>query len=256
MISIGISGATGRMGRFSQTVIASSDGLAVGGLYAPGHEGDELKGGLCSGDPEALRRCDVILELCPAGPLWDNLKMWRSFDSHVVVGSSGLDADQLAELALDWEGSGSRCLVVPNFSTGAVLMMRFAELAASHFAAVEIIELHHDRKRDAPSGTALNTASRIAQARRAAGLGPIDRGTELVPGALGAQVEEVPIHSVRAPGLISHQEVILSGEGESLTVRHDTLNLSSFAAGIILALRSVGDLEHPLTVGLDSLLAI
>ncbi|MDE0170875.1 MAG: 4-hydroxy-tetrahydrodipicolinate reductase [bacterium] len=256
MISVGISGAPGRMGRLSLAALLPLDDLAVGGLYAPGHDGEDLSGHRCSGDPEALRHCDVILEFTNPDVAPANVSRWRSFDAHVVIGTSGYDSGRLAGLAEEWAGTARRCLVVPNFSVGAVLMMRFAELAAPHFASAEIIELHHEDKPDAPSGTSLNTAARIAAARRDAGLTPHGRGRELAPGALGAEVEGVPIHSVRAHGFVAHQEVILGGTGEYLTIRHDTTNYRAFAPGIILALREVSLLADPLTVGLESILGI
>ena len=256
MISVGISGAPGRMGLLSQAAIEPLEDLVVGGLYAPGHDDEPLAAGACSGDPEALRRCDVILEVTHPEVAPSNVSRWKSFGAHVVIGTSGYDSSRIARLRDEWEGSDRRCMVVPNFSLGSVLMMRFAEMAAPFFAAAEVIELHHDRKRDAPSGTALNTAARMGRARHEAGILPTDRGRELKDGALGAEVEGVPVHSVRSPGLLAHQEVILGGVGEYLTIRHDTTDRSSFAAGIVLALRSVSSLEEPVTVGLDGLLGL
>ena len=256
MISVGISGAPGRMGLLAQAAIEPLEDLVVGGLYAPGHDGEPLAAGTCSGDPEDLRGCDVILELTHPEAAPTNVSRWRSFGADVVIGTSGYDSARIAHLREEWEGSDRRCLVVPNFSLGSVLMMRFAEMAARFFAGAEIIELHHDRKRDAPSGTALNTAARMGRTRQEAGIPPTDRGRELKDGALGAVVEGVPVHSIRSPGLVAHQEVILGGVGEYLTIRHDTTDLASFAAGIVLALRSVASLEEPVTVGLDGLLGL
>ena len=256
MISVGISGAPGRMGRLSLSALLSQDDLRVGGLYAPGHDGEDLSGHRCSSDPEALRGCDVVLEFTNPDVAPANVTRWRSFGTHVVIGTSGYDGERLAALADEWAGSARRCLVVPNFSVGAVLMMRFSELAAPHFASAEIIELHHEDKPDAPSGTSLNTAARIGAARREAGRTPHGRGRELAPGALGADVEGVPIHSVRAHGFVAHQEVIFGGTGEYLTIRHDTTDYVAFAPGIVLALRAVPSLADPLTVGLESILGI
>ena len=256
MISVGISGAPGRMGRLSLGALAPLDDLAVGGLYAPGHDGEDLSGHRCSGDPEALRGCDVILEFTNPDAAPANVSRWHSFGAHVVIGTSGYDTGRLAALEDEWAGSARRCLVVPNFSVGAVLMMRFSEIAAPHFASAEIIELHHHDKPDAPSGTSLSTAARMGAARRDAGVTPHGRGRESVPGALGAEVEGVTIHSVRAHGFVAHQEVILGGTGEYLTVRHDTTDYIAFAPGIVLALRTVSSLESPLTVGLESILGI
>lgn len=256
MISVGVSGAPGRMGRFTLGALAPIDDITVRGLYAPGHGGEDISGHTCSGDPEALRGCDVILEFTNPDAAPANVSRWRTFDAHVVIGTSGYDADRVAALEAEWAGSARRCLLVPNFSLGAVVMTRLAELAAPHFPAAEIVELHHDRKLDAPSGTALNLAARIGGARREAGIGPVFRGSESAPGALGAEVEGVPIHSVRAPGMLAHHEVIFGGVGEYLTVRHDTTDNAAYAPMIVLALRSVGRLEAPVTVGLEVLLGL
>ena len=244
------------MGLLSQTAIEPLEDLVVGGLYAPGHDGEPLPGGTCSGDPEALRGCDVILEFTHPEAAPSNVSRWRSFGAHVVIGTSGYDSSRISRLREEWVGNARRCIVVPNFSTGSVLMTRFSEMAAPFFAGAEIIEMHHDRKRDAPSGTALATAARMGRARREAGIPPIDRGRMTEDGALGADVEGVPVHSIRSPGLLAHQEVILGGVGEYLTIRHDTTDRASFAAGIVLALRSVASLDEPVTVGIDGLLGL
>ena len=244
------------MGRISLAALVALDDLAVGGLYAPGHEGEDLLGYTCSGDPATLRGCDVILEFTNPEVAPSNVSRWKSFDAHVVIGTSGYDTGRLAALEDEWAGNTRWCLVVPNFSVGAVLMMRFAELAAPHFPSAEIIELHHEDKPDAPSGTALNTAARMGAAREAAGVEPHTRGRESAPGALGAEVEGVAIHSVRAHGFVAHQEVILGGAGEYLTIRHDTTDYAAFTPGIILALRAVSSLETPVTVGLESILGL
>lgn len=256
MISVGISGAPGRMGRLALHAVVPSEDLSVGGLYAPGHDGEDLSGHRCSDDPEALRGCDVILEFTNPEVAPANVTRWRSFDAHVVIGTSGYDTGRLAMLKEEWNDAAARCLVVPNFSVGAVLMMSFAERAARYFPSAEIIEMHHERKADAPSGTALNTAARMAAARERSGTAPHGRGRESAPGALGAVVEGVAVHSVRAHGFVAHQEVILGGPGEYLTIRHDTTDLAAFAPGIILALRKVSSLPVPLTVGLESLLGM
>ncbi|MBI4261390.1 MAG: 4-hydroxy-tetrahydrodipicolinate reductase, partial [Actinobacteria bacterium] len=171
---------------------------------------------------------------------------------HAVVGTTGITPDDLAEIErLLSEGGGrSNAVVAPNFAIGAVLMQRFAELAARWLPAAEVIELHHDRKADAPSGTAAATARRIAAARREAYAGP---GGESVAGVRGGEVEGVPVHSVRLPGLVAHQEVLFGGPGQVLSIRHDSLDRSSFMPGVLLAIRAV--VSRPgLTVGLDALL--
>jgi 4-hydroxy-tetrahydrodipicolinate reductase len=174
---------------------------------------------------------------------------------HCVVGTTGFDAGRLATVA-GWveQAPPVGVLVAPNFGLGAVLMMRFAREAAAHFESAEVIELHHPAKSDAPSGTARATAEIIAAARRAAGLGPSpDATTVALPGARGADIEGVRVHSVRARGLVAHQEVVFGGLGETLTLRHDSLDRESFMPGVLLAVRRIAD--HPgLAVGLDAYL--
>jgi 4-hydroxy-tetrahydrodipicolinate reductase len=150
-----------------------------------------------------------------------------------------------------------RVLIVPNFSVGAVLMMRFAAQAARFFDSAEVIELHHANKADAPSGTALRTAAMIGAARTAAGLGaPPDATAEALPGARGATVDDVHVHSVRVAGLVAHQEVLFGGHGETLTIRHDSLDRASFMPGVLLAAQRLKTLPEGLTVGLESLLGL
>jgi 4-hydroxy-tetrahydrodipicolinate reductase len=152
---------------------------------------------------------------------------------------------------------GTRALIVPNFSIGAVLMMRFAAQAARFFDSAEIIELHHAGKLDAPSGTATRTASLIAAARAEAGLGPPpDATVTALEGARGADVDAVHVHSVRLAGLLAHQEVLLGGHGETLTLRHDSLDRASFLPGILMGIRGVGALPAGLTFGLDRVLGL
>jgi 4-hydroxy-tetrahydrodipicolinate reductase len=148
-------------------------------------------------------------------------------------------------------------LIAPNFSVGAVLMMRFAAQAARFFESAEIIELHHANKMDAPSGTALRTAAIIGEARGKAGLGaPPDATKQEIPGARGASVDDVRVHSVRLSGLVAHQEVLFGGHGETLTIRHDSLDRASFMPGVLLAVRGVAALPPGLTVGIESLLGL
>ena len=148
-------------------------------------------------------------------------------------------------------------LIVPNFSVGAVLMMRFAAQAARFFESAEVIELHHANKMDAPSGTALRTAGLIGEARTKAGLGaPPDATKQELPGARGATVDDVRVHSVRVAGLVAHQEVLFGGHGETLTIRHDSLDRASFMPGVLLAIRGIAALPPGLTVGIEPLLGL
>jgi 4-hydroxy-tetrahydrodipicolinate reductase len=176
---------------------------------------------------------------------------------HGVVGTTGFTADRISTLE-GWLATSPQVgvIVAPNFSIGAVLMMSFAATAARFMPSVEVIELHHPAKADAPSGTAQRTAERIAQARHEAGLGPVpDATTHSLRGARGATVDGVAVHSVRLSGLVAHQEVLLGGTGETLTIRHDSIDRASFMPGVLLAVREVG--RHPgLTIGIDGLLGL
>jgi 4-hydroxy-tetrahydrodipicolinate reductase len=187
----------------------------------------------------------------------DNLRWCVEHGLSVVVGTSGFADDRLAE-AREWaEKAGTRVLIAPNFSIGAVLMMRFAAQAARFFESAEVIELHHEKKMDAPSGTALRTAALIGAARSAAGRGPSpDATTQEVPGARGASVDHVHVHSVRVAGLVAHQEVLFGGNGETLTIRHDSLDRASFMPGVLLAVRGIASLPVGLTVGIEPLLGL
>jgi 4-hydroxy-tetrahydrodipicolinate reductase len=171
----------------------------------------------------------------------------------VLIGTSGYTVARVDALRNEWSGLVSRCLVVPNFAVGAVLMMRFAELAAPHFESAEIVEMRHHDKPDAPSGTALHTAARMAAARKHA---THSRGTEIAAGSLGGDVEGIPVHSLRLHGSVAHQEVVFGTFGQYLTLRHDTTDYECFAPGIILSLRKMGSLGSGVTVGLESLLGV
>lgn len=250
---VSVSGAGGRMGSLVAETMAASADLELGPLYDPNHAGATVAGREIGDDPVAIAGADVVVEFTEPDVVMENLATWRSFGLSAVVGTSGFDADRVAQLREQWGSGPPNCLVVPNFSIGAVVMMRLAEIAAPHFAAGEIIELHHDRKVDAPSGTAIATAERIANVapqRRAV------QSTELLSGALGADVSGIPVHAVRLPGLVAHQQVLFGGTGETLTIRHDTTDRTAFMPGVLAAVRAVGDLDSPVTVGLESILGI
>ena len=181
----------------------------------------------------------------------DNLRAWHDAGRHAVVGTSGFTGDRIAEVESFWTNSGTGCLIVPNFSIGAVLMMRFAELAAPHFTGTEVVERHHHDKPDAPSGTSIATAARIA----AAGGGSHDESRELLEGSRGAVVDGVRVHSLRLQATLSDQEVALSKPGELLSIRHTGTEYSSFVDGALVAIRHVVD--HPgVQVGLDAALGL
>lgn len=249
MTTIAISGAAGRMGRTSAAAIDAAAGLDLVACFDPGHPGDVVSGIEVSADPSVFDAASTVLEWGPVGTVLDRLPAHAAGGRHVVVGSSGFTADRLAAAQSAWANAGSRLLIVPNFAIGAVLLQRFAAEASRWFDASEVIELHHDGKADAPSGTALATAIGMAGGQRRA-----VESVELVEGARGADVEGVRVHSVRLPGLLAHQEVMLGNPGEILTIRHDSMDRSSFIPGILLALRAVAGLDDPVTVGLDTLL--
>ena len=246
MAKVGVLGARGRMGREVVRTVTEAPDLEVG---AEVDQGDAL---------DALTGCDVVVDFTHPGVVMSNLHWCVRHDPDVVVGTSGFGEDRLDEVR-DWlaEHPGVRVLVVPNFSVGAILMMRFAAQAARFFPSAEVIELHHANKADAPSGTALRTASMITATRAGAGLGPPpDATASALPGARGASVDGVHVHSVRVAGLVAHQEVLFGGTGETLTIRHDSLDRVSFMPGVLLAVRGIGSLPPGLTVGLEGLLGL
>lgn len=252
-MKVGVSGASGQMGSLAATTVHGADDLHLIALF-DAHTAGSIAGVPISSKHAALEGCDVIVEFSRPEVVMDNLAAWRTFGANVVVGTSGFDAGRLAELEELWGNGPGNCLVVPNFSIGGVLMMKLSELVAPHFAASEIIELHHDRKAEAPSGTSIATAQRIAAASE--GQEREVQSDEIVDGALGAMVEGVRIHSVRLPGLVAHQRVVFGGDGEVLTISHDTIDRSSFMPGMLLAIRSIGAQVEPLAVGLEPLLGL
>ena len=235
------------MGSESVRALHAADGIDV---VAEIDLGDSL---------DALTRAgaEVVVDFTNPSAVMDNLRWCIDHGIHAVVGTSGFHDDRVAEV-LSWLGDSPTVgvLVVPNFSIGAVLMMRFSAIAAPFFESVEVIELHHPEKVDAPSGTAVRTAEIIAAARAAAGKGPIPDATTSDPlGARGASVDGIPVHAIRARGLVASQEVLFGDKGETLTIRHDSIQRESFMPGVVAAVRGVGELRG-VTVGLDSLLGL
>src|SRR5262249_13991406 len=246
MIKVGVLGARGRMG---STVCRAVDRT----------EGMQVTAQVDEGDPrEPLARCDMVVDFTHPGTVMDNLRWCVEQRVDTLVGTSGFDEKRLAQVR-EWLGDApaARVLIAPNFSIGAVLMMRFAAQAARFFTSAEIIELHHAGKADAPSGTASRTASLIAGARAGAGLGPPpDATATALEGARGAAVDGVHVHSVRLAGLVAHQEVLFGGTGETLTIRHDSLDRESFMPGVLLGIQRIATLPPGLTVGIDPLLGL
>jgi 4-hydroxy-tetrahydrodipicolinate reductase len=251
VIKVGVLGAKGRMGSLVCQTVRSAADL-------------ELAAEVDIGDsPDVLAGCDVVVDFTAPHAVMGNLRWCAEHRVDAVAGTSGFGADRLAEVdqLLRDAGPGgtpaSKILVIPNFSVGAVLMMKFAEQAAKFFESAEIIELHHAQKVDAPSGTATRTAAMIQAARAQAGVGPSpDATTTELAGARGAVVAGVHVHSVRLAGLVAHQEVLLGGHGETLTIRHDSLDRASFMPGVLLAVRGIASLPAGLSVGLDGLLGL
>ena len=200
---------------------------------------------------------EAIVDFTHPDAVMATLEFCVAHGIHAVVGTTGFDEARLDEVRA-WlaDAPATGVLVAPNFSIGAVLMMRFAAAAAPFYESVEIVELHHPTKADAPSGTARRTAELVAEARRGAGLGAVPDATSTgLEGARGADVDGVHVHSVRARGLVAHQEVLLGGVGETLTIRHDSMDRASFTPGVLAGLRWIG--AHPgLTVGLEHVLAL
>lgn len=207
-----------------------------------------------SGDPLdglADAGAEVAVEFTTPASVKDNVLWCVDHGIHVVVGATGLNDDALAEIEARLKGGGTNVFVAPNFAVGAVLMMAFAARAARHFDRAEIVERHHEKKLDAPSGTALRTAALMNEAR--GDPWQTSASTEALTGARGGDVDGIHIHSLRIPGSVAHQEVVLGSAGETLTIRHDSLDRASFMPGVLLAIKKVGSMPG-LTVGLEHLL--
>ncbi|MFJ4338166.1 4-hydroxy-tetrahydrodipicolinate reductase [Streptomyces sp. NPDC088915] len=244
-LRVAVLGARGRIGSEAVRAVEAAEDME---LVAALGRGDEL-----SQLVEADAR--VVVELTTPDSVMENLEFCLSRGIHAVVGTTGWTEERLARLRTLLDASpGTGVLIAPNFSIGAVLTMKFAQIAAPYFESVEVVELHHPNKVDAPSGTATRTAQLIAEARSKAGCAPQpDATTTALDGARGADVDGVPVHAVRLRGLLAHQEVLLGGEGETLTVRHDSLHHSSFMPGILLGARRVTGTPG-LTFGLEHFL--
>jgi len=220
-IRVAVAGAAGRMGATVCDAVAAAEGLELTGRADPAL-GTELS--------EVIGDADVVVDFTVPDTALANVRACLEAGVHTVVGTTGFDLDAARAAA---EASQANCFVAPNFAIGAVLLMEVSQTIAEHMPECEIIELHHDKKLDAPSGTAKRTAELIA--------------------AAGGNVHK-PIHSVRLPGLVAHQEVVFGGEGQTLSLRHDSIDRSSFMPGVLLAVRRVGELPDPFTVGLEKLL--
>jgi 4-hydroxy-tetrahydrodipicolinate reductase len=242
MIKVGVLGARGRMGAEVVKAVTESSDLE---LVAALDLGDSLENLKSSG-------AQVVVDFTTPDSVMANLEFLANNGIHAVVGTTGFDAARMATIEkLIAANPSFGILIAPNFAIGAVLMMEFATKAAKYFESAEIIELHHPNKVDAPSGTASRTAELMSKARKDAGLGAMpDATTTSLDGARGATVGDIPVHSVRLRGLIAHQEVLLGGLGETLTIRHDSLDRAGFMPGVLLGVRKI--IANPgLTFGLE-----
>lgn len=243
-----VSGVPGQLAVAIAEGIEADGGLDLVGVHNPGRQGD------WNGHPylsEVPNDVQVVVEAGPDDTAMDNLRQWRRTGAAVVVGTSGFTAERIDQVHNLWQGAERACLIVPNFSIGAALSMRFAELAARHFATTEVIERHRAAKPDAPSGTALQTAARIA----AGGGRSAPKLDELVAGSLGGTVDGVRVHSLRLEGLLSHQEVVMTNDGEQFSIVHQSTSYGSFAAGAVAAIRAVTTMSG-VHVGLDRVLGL
>jgi 4-hydroxy-tetrahydrodipicolinate reductase len=260
MIRVAVVGAAGRMGAEVCRAVSDTDDCVVVAAIDPPQAGASLReltgvdsDIVVAGDLEAVvdAGAEVAVEFTGPATVGPNLLWLLEHGIHTVVGATGISEADLARAAALAADGPANALVAPNFAIGAVLLMRFAMEAAQHLPHVEVIELHHDAKLDAPSGTALRTAELIQQVRSERPAVP--DGDDAHPGARGTDHHGVRVHSVRLPGLVAHQEVIFGGVGQTLTLRHDSIDRSSFMPGVLLACRRVGGLDG-LVVGLEHLL--
>lgn len=243
---VGVNGASGRMGVAVCEAVGAVDDLQ---LVATVHRGQELRA-------FADAACDVVIDFTTADAARTTLPWLAMHGIHAVVGTTGFTEGDFDEFRAVFGGGPAHCVIAPNFAISAVLMARFAELAAPWFDTVEVIEYHHDRKIDAPSGTAIATAERIAGARGDEPWAADPTQHEVVAGARGGVSRSgIRVHAVRMRGMVAHQEVLFGAEGQSLTIRQDSYDRTGFMPGVLLACRRIAD--HPgVTVGLDRLLAI
>ena len=242
MIKVGVLGARGRMGaEVVRAVQEAADLELVAALYL----GDSLEILLSE-------QAEVVVDFTTPDSVMANLEFLLAHNINVVVGTTGFNETRVVQVRSWLTNSKSGVLIAPNFAIGAVLMMEFAAKAARYFESAEIVELHHPNKVDAPSGTAARTAELMSESRKAAGINQVqDATTTSLPGARGAMVWSVPVHSIRLRGLVAHQEVLLGGIGETLTIRHDSIDRVGFMPDVLLGIRKVS--AHPgLTFGLEN----
>lgn len=259
MISVLVNGAGGRMGSEVVRAVETDESLSLVGGVDPCHAGEDVGDVAGIGRKDiaiaaslseafAKGKPDVVVDFTSPSVIFENAKTVLSAGVHMVIGTTGLTGEQREELSHISEKTGANVLVAPNFSLGAVLLMQMSEKISKYLPDAEIIELHHNNKLDAPSGTAKLTAEKMSATRC---IPPAeDKTRESIPGARGAKVEGITVHSVRLPGFVAHQEVIFGGYGEILTLRHDSLDRKSFMPGVVMACKKIAS-HKGLTYGLE-----
>lgn len=248
---VAVSGAMGRLGSVVATAVANTKDMQLSGVYAPGHSGSIVAGKEIETSMENIE-ADIVVECTHPDVVMENLKGWHAKGVSAVVGTSGFTEERIEEVKSFWANADTSCLIIPNFSIGAVLLMRFAELASPYFDSAEIIERHEDTKPEAPSGTALATAMRMGKVRNQA---EEIESHEIAKGARGGLVSGVRVHSLRMKGLLSDQEVAFSNLGETFSICHRSTSYESFANGALVAIRYAHTLKG-VVVGLDAALGL
>ena len=249
MMKVAVSGAMGRLGSVIAKGISNAGDMQLSGVYDPGHAG-KVVAGMEIEDSIKNINAQIIVECTHPDVVMENLRKWHAKGISVVIGTSGFTKDRINELKSFWREGDPGCLIVPNFSIGAVLMMRFAEMASAHFNSAEIIERHEAAKPDAPSGTALATAMRMGKFRNQS---EQKTSNETVKGVRGGLVSGIHVHSLRMKGMLSDQEVAFSNMGETFSINHSSTSYESFVSGALLAIRYVQTMKG-VAIGLDAAL--
>lgn len=259
MMKLAFVGAMGKMGRsMMEGVFDEKDMEIVGAvdICGVGKEAIPGSGIFVEADIAEMIRTknpDIIIDFTSPAVIRENIRTVLAMKKHMVVGTTGLTSDELDEIDRDARAACRVVFVAPNFALGAVLMMNFAAQAAKYFPHAEVIEMHHNQKKDAPSGTAIKTLEMMAKEREKIHQGQADE-FEKISGARGGEYEGMRVHSVRLPGYVAHQEVIFGGPGQTLTIRHDSMSRESFVPGLVLAIRSIDDQTPGLIYGLENIL--
>ncbi|MFQ5574567.1 MAG: 4-hydroxy-tetrahydrodipicolinate reductase [Terriglobia bacterium] len=254
-----VAGALGRMGLEVVRAVIDAADMSVSGVVDPATDAGSAKALGVEDQAVVVRKVEeglsstesqVMVDFTTPDSVVGNIDLALNHGVHAVVGATGISEYDRSNIPGICRNTGKNCLIAPNFSIGAVLMMRLSEVASPHFDQVEIVERHHDKKADAPSGTAIETAERVVAA---GGSVSRSKSAETFAGARGADIGGVTVHSVRLAGLSAHQEVVFGGAGQTLTIKHDVLDRSCYMPGVLLAIRRVGELPG-LTIGIDGLL--